>query len=240
MPMFFNSYWVPTKPAQKKIVDECEVTSLWYNFRGNLIATGAANGTLKLWDSLYGSEFKRLNSFKEAILALTFSTDNQNLIAWYADWTIRIWTMNSNKPYNNFHGHSDWINCCSFSHSSNSLITGSSDRQIKLWDIVKGFCTKSFSGLSTWLSLDSVQYGSLFASGHKDGTVKLWTPNTKNWVKQIEVHESGITSVNFTSEGRYLMTTSQDHEIKLIDVKRFEEISMFEHDSYTNGCNTLT
>ena len=57
-------------------------------------------------------------------------------------------------------------------------------------------------------------------------------------VKQIEVHESGITSVNFTSEGRYLMTTSQDHIIKLIDVKKFEVVWEFENDMYINGSNT--
>lgn len=78
-------------------------------------------------------------------------------------------------------------------------------------------------------------YGSLFVSGHKDGTVKFWTPTTKKCIKQVEVHDDAITSVNFTSDGRYLMTTSQDHTIKLIDVKQFEEVCMFESEHYLNG-----
>ena len=179
IPNFFNNYWVPTKPTHKKLVDEWEITALAYNFRGNLIATGWGNGTLKLWDAIHGSEYKRLTNFKEAIMALTFSTDNHNLIAWYADGTIRAFAMDNIKPFISFHGHSDLINWSSFSHSNNVLITGSSDRQIKLWDVLKGISTSSYSCLSTWYSLDSVPYGSLFASGHNDGTVKFWTPNNK-------------------------------------------------------------
>ena len=43
-------------------------------------------------------------------------------------------------------------------------------------------------------------------------------------VKQIEVPESKITFVNFSWEGEYLMTTSQDHIIKVIDIKRLEKV----------------
>lgn len=78
----------------------------------------------------------------------------------------------------------------------------------------------------------------MIASGHQDGTVKFWTPRQKEYIQQIEPHDSPVTSVNFSLDGRYLMTTSLDHTIKLIDVKQFEEISMFEHEQYLNGNKT--
>ena len=238
MPIFSNSYSIPSKPLHRKVVDECEVTALSYNFRGTIIATGSGKGMLRLWDTVHGSEVKRLHNFKQAIFALTFSTDNKNLCACYADGTIRVWSIENMKPFNSFHGHSDVINWSTYSHTNNSLITGSSDRQIKLWDISKGVWTKTFSGFSAWYSVDSVPYGSLFASGHNDGTVKFWTPTSKGVVKQMNVHDSAISSINFTNDGRYLMTSSRDHTIKLIDVKQFEEIWSFEDDNYLNGSNT--
>jgi len=137
-----------------------------------------------------------------------------------------------------FHGHSDLINCSSYSHTDNSLITGSADRKIKLWDIEKGICTKSFSGFSSCLSLDSLPYGSLMVSGHNDGSIKFWTPRQKEFIQQMQPHESPVTSVNFTSDGRYCLTTSLDHTVKLIDVKQFEELGVFEHDKYINGSRT--
>ena len=235
---FEFSYSIPSYPMHKKWLDNSEISALCYNHKGSSIATGSAHGTLKLWDPFHGGETKILKNFGNAIWALTFSTDNQNLIACYVDGTIRVWRSESMKLFHNFHGHSDLINCSSYSHSEEALITGSSDRKIKLWDITRGVWTKSFSGFSTWLSIDSLAYGSLMASGHQDGTVKFWTPNQKQYIEQIEVHDSPVTSVNFTQDGRYLLTTSLDHTIRLIDVKQFEEMSMFEHEKYLNGSKT--
>jgi autophagy-related protein 16-1 len=235
---FDMSFGLPRTAVYKKVVDEWEVTSLTYNFRGTSIATGSANGVLKLWDPLHGGEVKSLKNYGQAVWALSFSSDNQNLMACYVDGSIRVWQTDDMKLVNNFHGHSDTINCSSFSHTDNALITGSSDRKIKLWDINKGVCTKSFSAFSGCLSVDSLPYGSLIASGHQDGTVKFWTPRQKDFIEKMAPHDSPITSVNFTHDGRYLLTTSQDHTVKLIDVKQFEEISMFEHENYLNGSKT--
>jgi autophagy-related protein 16 len=237
----FNFNWsfgLPSSAVYKKVVDEWEVTSLAYNFRGTSIATGSANGVLKLWDPLHGGEVRSLKNYGQAVWALSFSSDNQNLMACYVDGSIRVWQTEDYKLVNNFHGHSDIINCSSFSHTDNALITGSSDRKIKLWDIHKGVCTKSFSAFSGCLAVDSLPYGSLIASGHQDGTVKFWTPRQKEAIEKIELHDSPITSVNFTQDGRYLLTTSLDHTIKLIDVRQFEEISTFDNENYINGSRT--
>lgn len=78
----------------------------------------------------------------------------------------------------------------------------------------------------------------MFASGHNDGTVKLWTPNNKSQIKSIQAHGDTVTSVNFSGDGRFIMTTSRDHTVKLIDIKNFEELAVFDSDYYVNGSNT--
>ncbi|CAI2363605.1 unnamed protein product [Moneuplotes crassus] len=232
------SYSIPSFASHKKDLDSCEVSAVAYNNRGTVIATGSAHGTLKLWDPFHGGEIKILKNFSSAVCTLSFSTDNQFLAACYVDRTIRVWKTNNWKLYNSFHGHSDLINCSTYSHTDDALVTGSADRKIKLWDLNRGICTKSYSGYSSCQDIDSLAYGSLMASGHQDGTVKFWTPNQKDYIEQIEPHGDPITSVCFTQDGRYLLTTSMDHTIKLIDVRQFEEISEFEHENYVNGNKT--
>ena len=75
-------------------------------------------------------------------------------------------------------------------------------------------------------------------SGHQDGTVKFWTGKQKECIQEIEAHDNSVTSVNLTTDGRYLLTTSMDHTVKLFDAKHFEEISVFEHEEYINGDKT--
>ena len=229
---------LPTKALHKKIVDEAEVSALAYNFRGDMVAWGSSEGCLKIYEPLHGSDVRTLKNFNKGITTITFSTDSQNLIAAYLDGTIRVWRLDSMKPVNNFYGHSDMINCSSYSHTSDSLITGSSDRSVKLWDITKGIANKTFPGWSTCYSVDAVPYGSVFATGHNDGTVKFWTPNNKTFIKSVDAHVDSVTSVNFSGDGRFLMSTSRDHTIKLIDIRYFDEICMFESDHYVNGSNT--
>lgn len=229
---------LPSKPMHNKTVDDFEVTALTYNFRGDMLAAGSSDGSLKIFDPMYGGDLRNLKNYNKAITTLTFSTDSQNLISIYVDGTIRVWRLDRMKPVTNFHGHNDLINCSSFSHTSNSLITGSSDRTIKLWDITKGIANKSFSGSSTCYSVDTVPYGSVFATGHNDGSVRFWTPNNKSHIKTIDAHADSVTSVNFSADGRFLMTTSRDHTVKLIDIRHFEEICMFESEDYINGSNT--
>lgn len=81
-------------------------------------------------------------------------------------------------------------------------------------------------------------YGSVFATGHNDGTVKFWTPTNKSFIKKIQPHYESVTSVNFTGDGRYLMTTARDHTVKLIDIRTFEELCFFETEYFVNGSNT--
>lgn len=41
-----------------------------------------------------------------------------------------------------------------------------------------------------------------------------------------------------TLDGYYALTNSRDHTLKMIDIRNYEEVSIFENDMYINGSNT--
>lgn len=53
-----------------------------------------------------------------------------------------------------------------------------------------------------------------------------------------DVHGDAITSVTMTLDGNYVLTNSRDHTLKMIDVRKYQEVAMFENDMYINGDNT--
>jgi len=60
---------------------------------------------------------------------------------------------------------------------------------------------------------------SSFITGHMDGALRFWSLKSEKKVHEIkDYHSDAITSLTITPNGRYLMTYSRDHSIKLLDL----------------------
>jgi WD40 repeat protein len=58
---------------------------------GSRLATGAEDGTIKLWDVATGEEFLTLRGQDFGIVSLAFSPDGRRLVSGSQDWTARVW-----------------------------------------------------------------------------------------------------------------------------------------------------
>lgn len=118
-------------------------------------------------------------------------------------------------------------------------MTGSSDRTIRLWDYTKGIATKTFPCTSSCFALDNLPAETEIVSGHLDGTLRFWCGRNEEKIHEMkDVHGDAITSVTRTLDGNYVLTNSRDHTLKFIDVRKYEEVAVFENDMYINGSNT--
>jgi len=54
------------------------------------------------------------------------------------------------------------------------------------------------------------------------------------------LHDEIITSVCFSSCGRYLLTNSRDHSLKWIDLRTYSVVHTIEDENYINTCVTNT
>ena len=60
--------------------------------------------------------------------------------------------------------------------------------------------------------------GSLFAVGGRDGRLTIWDFETKTIAKLLIGHVQPVTSVSWSHDSRYLMTTSTDWKLIVWDV----------------------
>ena len=140
-----------------------------------------------------------------------------------------------------------------FDRNSKKLVSGYSDGTVKLWDIAtKREIATSIAGSFVTFSLDrntiiterelatfegypgsvySVAFsrdGKKIASGHYDGTVKLWDIATKREIATFDGHTDIVNSVAFSHDSNLIASGSSDRTVKLWDTVTQTNSSTFD------------
>jgi WD40 repeat protein len=192
---------------------------------GKIIATAGDDQTIRLWSqegqalatiSAKSGEWNRINS-------LSFSPDGRTIAAASYDKTLKLWNLNG-QLLKTFHGHSNEVSDVSFSPDGQTvpselrgalIATASYDGTVKLWQI-DGRVLRTLRGNAgkVW-SVSFSADGKLLASGHNDGTLKLWNVLQGQLLQTFQGHNSYITRVRFSPDGKTLASASRDKTIKL-------------------------
>ncbi len=195
------------------------ITSLTFNsFGSNFITTGSDN-FIKLWDTSKNSEIAIFSGFTGAVTEACFDHSEQYLFAGSMDKSAKLWSLKNNKLLNTFTGHIDYINCVKSLYSNERGLTGSSDRTIREWDFNTSKSVNKYNGVSTVQCLSVAPDDSFILSGHKDGTVKLWT-NSEKAEKIIDLHEEAVIRIEMLKNDNQFLTLSNDLTIKLYDLRK--------------------
>jgi WD40 repeat protein/3',5'-cyclic AMP phosphodiesterase CpdA len=89
------------------------------------------------------------------------------------------------------------------------------------------------SSRSSFNSLALNSDGDLLASGHNDGSVRLWDVVAGHELNHLKGHDDGVNSVAFSPDGRTLAFGGTDRSIRLWDVSTWHELLRLEgHDNW--------
>jgi WD40 repeat protein/energy-coupling factor transporter ATP-binding protein EcfA2 len=147
--------------------------------------------------------------------SLNFSRDGKSLVAFSS--SIQAWKL-PDKPY---------------SLSSDSSLCGSLEGELikPFFKIDKNL--PSFSYIANF-SPD----GNILASGHADGSVKLWSLQSQQLLKSIDPHNSWVTAIRFSPNGKWIASGSYK-KIKLWDVEKILNNREAQPESEQNGHGNL-
>jgi WD40 repeat protein len=109
-----------------------------------------------------------------------------------------------------------------FSADARTLVSGSDE--ICLWDVASGqILNKAETGV--WMTaLAFSPDGRQIASGHDDGSVRLWDAADLKLLKTIDAHPSAISALAFRNDGLELATAGEDCKICVWNTQTFERI----------------
>jgi dipeptidyl aminopeptidase/acylaminoacyl peptidase len=102
---------------------------------GRLLASGARDSTVWLWDVVATKQLAQLKGHTDWVHAVAFSPDGRILASASEDKTIRLWDAATQTQLAVLEGHKDWVHALDFSPEGNLLASGSGDCTIRLWQV---------------------------------------------------------------------------------------------------------
>ncbi|KAJ9617099.1 U3 snoRNP protein [Cladophialophora chaetospira] len=192
------------------------------NQTGEWLAFGSSKtGQLLVWEHASESNILKQSSHLDAMTTLTYSPDSTRIITGADDGLIKIWDVSSGFHIATFTEHTSAVTASAYSKRGNILLTSSLDGSVRAWDMLRyrNFRTftapqrLSFSCLAIDPSAEVV-----CAASHDSFDIHLWSVQTGALLDQLSGHEGPISTLAFTPDGRYLVSGSWDHTIRVWSV----------------------
>jgi len=202
---------------------------------GRWLASAGTDGTIRLWETTGGRLLRTLDGHTKAVTSVAITADGQSIVSASEDNTVKIWDAASGQVARS-------ISCCSVAFTQ---LTGASkavlspDGQsiyadavlgIYRWDFSSGALQQTYK-LPLTSTVDTFAVspnGQLVAVGQTrtkrfstviiDVQICMLEPVSGHTVRCFVAHADHISSLAFSSDGRWIASGSQDQTVKLWDV----------------------
>ncbi len=192
-------------------------TALTFSPDGRTLATGTADGKIRLWKSETGASKETFAGHTGPISKLTFTQNGETLIStggnWEGDRTIKLWntetwTNRTTLPLKVMN------NAVALSPDSNVLAVNHSE-EIGLWDVKTGkqiahVRDKKISFTLVYL-LEFSPDGESLAIGNSN-EIYLWDTKIQQFRTILIGHESMVSVLKFSPDSKILASTSRHYE----------------------------
>ncbi|MCP4698379.1 MAG: hypothetical protein GY862_16230 [Gammaproteobacteria bacterium] len=235
------------------------VTTAVFSPDGARIVSGSYDNTLKLWDTVSGTELITFKGHTNAIYAAAFSPDGARIVSGSGDNTLKLWDTATGAELMTLNGHTDDVFTAAFSPDGMRIVSGQNcfwepssqskmDCNLKLWDAATGAELMTLNGhtdsvVTAAFSPDGMRIVSVqncswdFSSqSYTDCNLKLWDAATGAELMTLRGHTSHVKAAAFSPDSTRIVSGSSDTALKLWDAATGAELMTL--NGHTFGVNT--
>jgi hypothetical protein len=186
------------------------VFSLAFSPDGKILAAGAWDGSIRLWDVATRRELRQCVGHSGWVRSVVFFPDGKTLASGGKDKVIRLWDTATGKELRQFKGHQNWVQHLVLSSDGKILGSQSNDQTLRLWDVATGrelrqIEVRPFIGKAMAFSPDGKQLAYIARDPH---TVTLEDCATGKETRRITRGGSWIQHVSFSPDSKILIGVS--------------------------------
>lgn len=201
------------------------VETLRFSSDARMLASGAADGTVMLWDTQTGERSAVLEAHRLPVDGLAFSHDGNTLITAGWDGTAKVWNLAKRQVRMTLSGHDGAIHAVALSPDGKRVATAGLDRTVRLWDLESGEQvaeTKLDDPVPNDLDFNST--GTRLAVGTR--TTKAFVWNVPDW-RRFSAFEVGAraNTVRFTADDQLLVGGSAIESWDVDENKKLDEFT---------------
>ncbi|KAH8126684.1 WD40-repeat-containing domain protein [Trichoderma asperelloides] len=210
---------------------------------GRYLASASEDTSWRLWDVESNAELLLQEGHSRGVYAISFNTDGSLLASAGLDSIGRIWDLRSGRTVMILDGHMDGhikpIHALDWSPDGHRVLSGSADGWIKCWDVRKvqrsggiGAHNSAVSDMRWFKGLDDPllgippgqdekgmqlpkKAGTFFVSSGFDRNVKIFSADDWTLVQTLSGHTAPVASVDYSRDGRWVVSGGHDRTVKL-------------------------
>jgi WD40 repeat protein len=227
--------WDTDKWTSTVITHDKEVMNVGFSPDGKFMATACKDKMVRVFTvgDWKMADAAVLQGHTGPVRSVAFNNEGSLLVTGSEDNSARVWqrTGASWTLLKGLIGHSGFVQTAAFSHDGKLIVTASRDKTIRIWEV------------GTWRLLAiledvNVVRGAVFSpddksivSGNENCEIKIWKQDGTKWKLDRDIpdqepcdktnfsYQQGyIDAVNFSADGRLLVTASRDRTICIWDV----------------------
>lgn len=197
---------------------------------GKLLAAGAEDSIIRLWDLEHRRLLFRLSGHDSDIYSIEFYDNGTKLVSGSGDRTIKLWDLKTQECIQTLYAGTpdsakdSGITSLSVSPNGKFLAAGSLDRLIRIWELSTGLPIDVIEGHQD--SIYSIAFtadGRHLLSGSLDRIVRLWQFESEDYLKGATCkhdmigHKDFVLSVTCSPDSRWCLTGSKDRSVQCWD-----------------------
>ncbi len=153
---------------------EGSADALAYASGRELLASGGADRTVRLWNASNYNLVRTYRGHSEPVTALALTSDGRLLASASADGAVRLWSTSSGRTFRSVRLHKARVNVLAFSPDGQTLASASDDGTVRLWEFRRARGARVVPVLGSDVrSLSFSPDGRRLASAGGDGIVRL-------------------------------------------------------------------